>query len=242
MDISAAGLPYLRALEGVVAGIPAIILRIGFVGELGYEMHVPAEYGEDFWNILLEAGKEFGIAPFGVEAQRILRLEKGHIIVTQDTDALSTPIEAGLSWAVKLDKPDFIGRTSLDNLAHDELRQKLVGFEMDDAHVVPAEGAAVVRGTTHAGPPQSQRSAQQNSGGALDGYPVGRVTSARFSPTLGKAIGLAWVPATDAMLGAEIRIRATQPEGSTQGEVTATWPARIVPLPFYDPTGSRLKG
>src|SRR5581483_4012941 len=153
LDISAEGLPYLRAAQGTVAGIPAIILRIGFVGELGYEMHVPAEYGEYLWDTLMAAGQEFGIAPFGMEAQRVLRLEKGHIIVTQDTDALSTPLEADMSWIVKFDKDDFIGKTTLTNLKNDGLSQKLVGFEMLDASTVPDEGSQIVRG---------------------DGYPVGR--------------------------------------------------------------------
>jgi len=159
--------------------------------------------------VLMEAGKEFGIAPFGVEAQRILRLEKGHIIVTQDTDALSTPLEADMSWIVKLDKPDFIGKTSLAHLKGAGLGQKLVGFEMLDATQVPDEGAQVVH----------------------DGYPVGRVTSARFSAALRKSIGLAWVPASDGADGMEIRIQLN-------GRAV---PARVVPVPFYDPAGTRMK-
>jgi sarcosine oxidase subunit alpha len=210
LDISATGMPYLRAAQGTVAGIAATILRIGFVGELGYEMHVAAEYGEYLWDVLMEAGREFGIAPFGVEAQRVLRLEKGHIIVTQDTDALSTPLEAGMSWTVKTDKPDFIGKTSLGHLAQRGLHQRLVGFEMLDAAQVPPEGAQIVRD---------------------DGYPVGRVTSARYSPTLRTAIGLAWVPLSTSADGAGLRI---QLDGYAA-------PARVVPLPFYDAPGARMK-
>ncbi len=210
LGISAQALPYLRAAQGTIAGIPAIILRIGFVGELGYELHVPAEYGEYLWDTLMAAGKEFGIAPFGVEAQRVLRLEKGHIIVTQDTDALSTPLEADMSWIVKLDKPDFIGKTSLANLKSDGLSQKLVGFEMLDASQVPDEGTQIVRS---------------------DGYPVGRVTSARFSPALRKSIGLAWVPAESGAEGAEVTIQLDGHQAQ----------ARVVPLPFYDPSGAKMK-
>jgi sarcosine oxidase, subunit alpha len=210
LDLSAAALPYLRAAQGTIAGIPAIILRIGFVGELGYELHVPAEYGEYLWDTLMEAGKEFGIAPFGVEAQRVLRLEKGHIIVTQDTDALSTPLEADMSWIVKLDKPDFIGKTSLANLKDDGLSQKLVGFEMLDASQVPDEGTQIVR---------------------PDGYPVGRVTSARFSPALRKSIGLAWVPVESGAEGAEVTIQLDGHQAQ----------ARVVSLPFYDPSGAKMK-
>ena len=210
LDISAQGLPYLRAVQGVVAGIPATILRIGFVGELGYEMHVPAEYGVYLWDTLMEAGEEFGIAAFGVEAQRVLRLEKGHIIVTQDTDALSTPLEAGMSWVVKFDKPDFLGKQALAFLENDGLSQKLVGFEMLDASIVPDEGAQIVRD---------------------DGYPVGRVTSARFSPALRASIGLAWIPVSHGSEGSEIRI---QHDGQAL-------PARVVPVPFFDASGARMR-
>ncbi len=210
LDLSAQALPYLRVVQGKVAGVPAIILRIGFVGELGYEMHFPAEYGEYMWDTLMEAGKEFGIAPFGMEAQRILRLEKGHIIVTQDTDALSTPLEADMSWIVKFDKDDFIGKTSLEHVKALGLNQKLVGFEMLDATIVPDEGCQILR---------------------ADGYPVGRVTSARYSAALRKSIGLAWVPVSDGAEGTEIRIQLN-------GQPVQ---ARIVPVPFYDPSGERMK-
>ena len=210
VDISADGLPYLRAVESTVAGVPVTILRIGFVGELGYELHFPCEYAEYLWDILLEAGRAFGIAPFGVEAQRTLRLEKGHIIVTQDTDALSNPLEAGMSWAVKFDKSDFIGKTSLGHIRDEGPRQKLVGFQMSPGAGVPDEGAQIVR---------------------EDGYPIGRVTSARHSGTLGTVIGLAWMPIETSSEGCVLRIR----QNGTIAD------ARIVSLPFYDPAGARMK-
>ena len=105
--------PTWPAAKREVAEVPSLLLRIGFVGETGWEIHFPAEYGEHLWHELLEAGKEFGIRPFGVEAQRLLRLEKRHVIVGVDTDALSSPYEAGMAWVAKLDKPDFIGRNAL---------------------------------------------------------------------------------------------------------------------------------
>ena len=92
-----------------VAGVPSHVLRIGFVGEMGYEIHFPSAFGEHLWDAILEAGRPFGIVPFGLEAQRILRLEKQHILVGQDTDAESDPYEAGLGWMVKDDKADFLG-------------------------------------------------------------------------------------------------------------------------------------
>jgi len=208
LDLSPAALPYLAAVQGKVAGIPVLILRIGFVGELGYEMHFPAEYGEYFWETLREAGREFGIASFGVEAQRVLRLEKLHIIPGHDTDALSNPLEADMAWVVKLDKPDFIGRAALSRIKARGLRQRLVGFEMPTS-TVPGEGDAVV----------------------ADGFPVGRVTSAKWSPLLSRTIGMAWVPSGLAVEGGELRIRR-------DGRIHV---GRVVTKPFYDPEGKRLR-
>jgi len=208
LDLSPEALPYLAAVQDTVAGVPVLVLRIGFVGELGYEMHFPAECGEYLWEALLEAGREFGIAPFGVEAQRVLRLEKLHIIPGHDTDALSNPLEADMAWVVKLDKPDFIGRAALARVKAGGVRQRLVGFEML-APIVPAEGAAVV----------------------ADGFPLGRVTSAKWSATLGRAIGMAWVPPELAVDGGGLRIRS-------DGRIHA---GRVVTKPFHDPEGKRLR-
>ena len=94
LDLSEEAFPYLGVRDGEVAGVPARVMRVGFVGELGYEVHVPADGGLHVWDRISEAGKAFGVKPFGVEAQRRLRLEKGHIIVGQDTDGLTNPWEA----------------------------------------------------------------------------------------------------------------------------------------------------
>jgi sarcosine oxidase subunit alpha len=209
MDVSAAALPYLAAAEGLVAGIPALLLRIGFVGELGFEMHVPADFGEAMWDALLEAGAEFGIRPFGVEAQRVLRLEKSHLIVTQDTDALTSVLEADMEWACKFDKDDFVGKPALDRLRRRGPRQRLVGFEVPGGRL-PSEGDQVVD--------DGQR-------------PVGRVTSVRRSPTLGRVIGLAWLPVENGLTVEEFAIR------SAGGTVRAM----VVATPFYDPDGARMR-
>ncbi len=184
LDLSPQALPYLAAVRGTVAGMSALILRIGFVGELGYEMHVASEHGQHLWECLLQAGREFGVAPFGVEAQRVLRLEKQHLIPGHDTDALSNPLEAGMSWVVKLDKPDFVGRAALTRLQGRPFQLRLVGFEMP-SRVVPGEGGAIV----------------------ANGVPAGRVTSAKWSARLGRTIGMAWVPPALAYEGREIDVR-----------------------------------
>jgi sarcosine oxidase subunit alpha len=215
LDLSTDSLPYMAFAEGEVAGVPARLLRIGFVGELGYEIHFPSEYGEHLWNALFEAGRDFGIVPFGVEAQRILRLEKGHVIVGQDTDALSNSLEADMPWIVKFDKPDFIGKFSLGRIQERGLRWKLIGFEMKSPDVVPEEGDQILARTGENG--QS---------------PIaGRVSSSRKSPFLGKAIGMGWVPAEMSEAGTEIQIRVKgQPEQAV-----------VAKPPFYDPEGARLR-
>ncbi len=117
IDLSAAAFPYLGVRECIVAGVRAIVMRVGFVGELGYELHIPAWNGDHLWRALYGAGEKFGIRPFGVEAQRLLRLEKGHLIISLDTDALTNPYEADVAWAIGKDKPFFVGQRSLKIVA-----------------------------------------------------------------------------------------------------------------------------
>src|SRR5205823_302342 len=85
-DLSMIAMPYLAAKQVAIAGIPSVILRVGFVGELGYEIHVPSQFGLAVWEAIVEAGKEFALVPFGVEAQRLMRLEKKHLLPGVDTD------------------------------------------------------------------------------------------------------------------------------------------------------------
>jgi sarcosine oxidase subunit alpha len=185
-DVSAKTFPYQAVREGEVAGVPCRLLRLGFVGELGYEIHCPSSYAWHVWESLLDAGREFGLRPFGVEAQRILRLEKGHLILGQDTDALSNPLEAGLEWLVHFDKPSFHGREPLLRLRAMGARARLVGFQLEADGRPPEEGCQVVE----------------------RGHPVGRVTSIRHSPTLRRNIGLAWLPSTSAGVGKRFLIRS----------------------------------
>jgi sarcosine oxidase subunit alpha len=210
LDLSATAMPYMSYREGEVASVPSRLFRIGFVGELGYEIHCPASQAWHLWAALFDAGREFGLRPFGVEAQRVLRLEKGHLIIGQDTDALSYPLDAGLEGMVRFDKPFFHGREPLLRLRRMPPRSRLAGFRMVDSDRVPEEGCQVV--DNHC--------------------PVGRVTSARFSPTLGYSLGLAWVPADRAAPGERFWIRSGG----------ADVPVVVVRTPFYDPEGKRLKG
>ncbi len=180
-DLSSAAFPYMDWRQATVAGVPASMMRIGFVGEMGWEIVVPAEHGSDVWEQAIKAGA----VPFGVEAQRVLRLEKKHIIVGVDTDALSNPYEAGMAWVAKLDKPDFIGRVALSRFKQNPLERTLVGFELDGT-TVPPDGSPVL----------------------VEGHPVGWATSVRFSWEKKKVIGMAWVTPSEAKQGTPITLRS----------------------------------
>jgi len=200
---------YMGVRQGTVAGIPARLLRVGFVGELGYEIHVPQQYGEALWDALMKAGNGLNITPFGVEAQRVLRLEKGHVIIGQDTDAMSNPMEVQMTWAIARKKPFFVGARTIRELEKKPIERILVGFSISQqSDVIPKESHLVLNGEQM----------------------VGRVTSCTASPTLGKTIGLAYVPPESAIQGSNITIKC---DGGTLID------AQVVALPFYDPSNAR---
>ncbi len=203
-EVADEDLKYLDARQIEVAGIPCLTLRIGFVGELGYELHFPSPAGEFLWDRLVAEGAR----PFGLEPQRILRLEKGHVIVGQDTDSESNLLSAAMSWLPKLDKDDFVGKFAVEHFSEREERERLVGFTMEDG-VVPAEGAQIV----------------------IEGYPAGRITSARRSEAVGAVIGLAWVPPERAEDGTRFEVRVDR--RLVGGRVTSG--------PFYDRDGARMR-
>jgi sarcosine oxidase subunit alpha len=212
VDLSSEAFPYLAVREGRVAGFPVRMMRVGFVGELGYEIHTPAEHAAQLWDVLMQAGESFGIRPFGVEAQRLLRLEKAHIIIGQDTDGLTTPYEAALEWALKMDKPFFVGQRSLRIVGKQPRKQTLVGFALDRGFSgeAPKECHLVIR----------------------NGNIAGRVTSITYSGTLAQHVGLAFIPPDMAAEGSRFSIRG---DGGRMAE------AVVVKTPFYDPAAERQK-
>jgi sarcosine oxidase, subunit alpha len=184
-DLSSLAFPYMDWRQATVAGVPVTMMRIGFVGEMGWEIVVAAECGSHLWEQVLQTGASVNLLPFGVETQRVLRLEKKHIIVGVDTDALSNPYEAGMAWVAKFDKPDFIGRAALMRMKQSPLERMLVGFELNGA-IAPPDGSPVL----------------------VDGKPVGWATSVRFSWEKEKVIGMAWVTPAEAKQGARITLRS----------------------------------
>ena len=190
IDMSNEGFPYMHCRKTKIADVPVSFYRIGFTGELGYEIHFPAEYGESMWNYLLAEGEEFDLKPFGVETQRILRLEKGHLLPGTDTDALSSPYETGVGFAIKDDKDDFVGKAFLKHFKERGIENKLVPYQLETDAPIPDDGVAVLD----------------------NGKIAGRVTSSRLSPTLKRGIGLAWVRNDMSETGSHFFIRLANGE------------------------------
>ena len=159
---------FLQHLHTEIGGIPCHVMRLSFTGEASFELHHPRVQSVELWQLLMEAGRQLGVRPHGLQALFALRLEKGHVIVGMDTEMDSTPRRLNMEWAVKLDKPDFIGRTALLRTAELDDRRRLFGLTMDGT--APVEGAPIW----------------------VDDEIVGHVTSSFHSPGLGKTVMLGW--------------------------------------------------
>jgi sarcosine oxidase subunit alpha len=213
IDFSAAAFPHLGFRSGELAGRPVRVQRVSFTGELSYEISVPANEAQGLWEELMTRGEKLGIAPIGIEAWLILRLEKGFLHVGTDTDGTTNPLDLGFARVVDNKVGDFIGRRSLMR-PHDrsENRRQLVGIEPISRADTLVPGAHIV---THSG--SSRRS-------------EGFVTSVAFSPTLGRFIGLALLERGHARLDDVITVFD---EGRTVQ-------ARVVKPAFFDPKGERM--
>lgn len=211
VDLSAQAFAFSECREGHIGGVPARLMRVGFVGELGWEVHVPAHHGDALWRLLMARGESLGVTPVGIEAQRVLRLEKGHIIVSQDSDGLSYPEEVDMDWAVAADKPFFVGQRAIAAMARRGLSRRLVGFRLPLGTPLPEECSLTLQGEDI----------------------VGRVTSVAFSDALGHVIGLAYVAPSMAAVGTRFDIKLAGGGGRVSAEV--------VPRPFYDADNERQK-
>lgn len=164
--------PFLGHSLVEVAGVPCKAFRLSFTGELSYELHHPADRSGELWSALMSLGAEYDIAPHGIEALFRLRLEKGHIIVGQDTDYGASPRRLQHEWAVNMQKGDFIGRAALERTDRIPLDRKLVGFESERALY---DGAVLWAGDHFAG----------------------TISSSAWSPTTGTGVALGWLESID---------------------------------------------
>jgi aminomethyltransferase len=176
-------LGYYRATECQVCGVPALLARTGYTGEDGFEIFVRSEDAQRVWDTLLDAGRPFGLVPVGLGARDTLRLEAKMALYGHEISDQTNPFEAGLGWAVKLEKGDFVGREALEREKKLGPARALVGFELLERGVPRAEQAI-----------------------EKDGEHVGFVTSGTHSPTLNKPIGLGYVPTRYSRPGTELEV------------------------------------
>jgi aminomethyltransferase len=191
---------YYRFAIGEVDGHHALVSRTGYTGEDGFELYLTPASAPAVWDRLLTVGAAHGLVPAGLGARDTLRLEASMALYGHEIDDTTTPLEAGLGWVVKLAKGDFLGREVLLRQQQEGVDRQLVGFEMIGRGIA-RQGYQVLAG----------------------GKTVGRVTSGSYSPTLEKAIGMAYVPTALARAGSELEIQIRKNRV----------PALTVPIPFY---------
>jgi glycine cleavage system aminomethyltransferase T/glycine/D-amino acid oxidase-like deaminating enzyme len=214
-DLSNEAFPYLTARQIHVGYAPVLAVRVTYVGELGWELHVPAEYALGVYDDLVEAGGDLGFRPIGLSAMSSLRLEKGYRDMGVDIDNTDNPLEAGLGFAVAWDKPGgFIGRDALLKArAEGPPRNRVVGLLVDDP-------AADLFG---------------NEPVLLGGEWAGYIRAAAFGYTVGGPVGLAQVTHRDGVTGQWLKdgdFRVRTPGGDVA--------ARLQIAPFYDPQRLRI--
>nr|WP_070959257.1 sarcosine oxidase subunit alpha family protein [Hyphomonas sp. Mor2] len=216
IDFSKDSFPHMRFRSGTLQGVPCRVQRVSFSGELSYEVSVPSRYGKALWDAFMEAGKPYGIAPFGVEALMVLRTEKGYLHVGSDTDGMTMPQDLGFGRLIEKKAMDFVGRRSImrpEGLRDD--RRTLVGLEVLDNGDALTVGAHIV--AEGAKPPTPSQ---------------GWVTTSVYSPSLNRPIALALVEKGQARMGETVKV----------WDLGQTRPARIVQMGGYDPESERLNG
>jgi sarcosine oxidase subunit alpha len=179
-DLSREAIPYPGHADVSVAGVPCRAIAVGFVGELSYELHHPRGRSVELWDALLAAGAAWDIRPHGLDALDVLRLEKGHVYLAQDTMPDDHPAKLGLGWAIATHKREFVGKRALERMDALPLERRLVGLRFD-------------------GPPQRGHPL------ALDGAIVGRITSCAVSAAAGGPVGLGWLRAIDGTFPSVLR-------------------------------------
>jgi glycine cleavage system T protein len=211
-DLSNEAFPYMRAREITVGDVPCLALRVTYVGELGWELYPPVEFGARLWDVLFEVGRPHGLVPAGYRAIESMRLEGGFLAWAADITPEDNPYEAGLGFAVKLDKPvPFIGKEVMEKVKDQGARRRLSCLVLADEGTA-ALGNEPVRSTS--------------------GEVVSRVTSGGSGYSVNKSIAYAYLPAELAKSGTELSVEVF-------GEEV---PAEVVSMPLWDPKHERVRG
>jgi aminomethyltransferase len=184
VNFDLSGLVYYHCAEAKFENVPVLIARTGYTGEDGFELFFGSDHAEKIWDTLLEAGKPQGLVPVGLGARDTLRLEAKMALYGNDIDSTTNPLEAGIGWIVKFDKGDFIAKDVLAEAKEKGINRRLVGFEMTGRGIA-RHGYAVVND---------------------EGQKIGYVSSGAPTPTVGKNIGLAYVPTELSKIGTPIKI------------------------------------
>ncbi|MCO5070687.1 MAG: sarcosine oxidase subunit alpha [Rhizobiaceae bacterium] len=217
IDMSDEAMPHMSVREGSICGVPTRLFRMSFSGERGFEVNVPADYGQAVWEALWAEAEKNDACAYGTEAMHVLRAEKGYIIVGQDTDGTVTPNDAGLDWAIGKNKTDFVG---IRGLKRPDLvapgRRQLVGLKTKDPKTVLEEGAQIVADPNQTIPMKM----------------IGHVTSSYWSQNCGRSIALALVAGGRDLMGQTLYV--PMPDRTIEAEVTG--------MVFFDEKGERING
>ncbi len=216
-DFSHAGFGYFRAKTAYLRSVEVTALRVSYVGELGWELYTSADQGLVLWDLLMAAGAEHGIIAAGRGAFNSLRLEKGYRSFGTDMTHEHDPYQAGLAFAVKPGKGEFLGRDALAARAAN-VRSRLTLLTVTEPNGIALGSEPVYRADTGSDDRSGDR-------------PVGYLTSAGYSYTLGTPLAYAWLPAELAEPGTELRI----------GYFDRRYPAVVTAEPAFDPDGSRIR-
>lgn len=184
-DANLDAIEFYHFTQGTLAGVPMIISRTGYTGELGFELYFSsdAETSEKVWNAVMDAGAEFGIEPIGLGARDTLRMEMGYCLYGNDITEQTNTIEAGLGWITKLDKGGFNGSDALAAAKEQTPERRLIAFTLEEKGI-PRHGCSI----------------------SVDGETIGEVTSGTMSPTLGAGIGMGYVRREHSKAGTPINI------------------------------------
>ena len=218
--------PYLTAQQLAVGMVPCLALRVTYVGELGWELYCPTEYGLQLWDTLWEAGKPFGLTAAGYRAIESMRLEKGYRVWSTDITPEDNPYEAGLGFAVRLSKSaEFIGQAALVKAKAQGITRRLRPLLLEEASAITFGGEPVR--LAHESPSSL---AGEGWGGGSQGDIIGRVTSGGFGYTIDRSIAYAYVP-PECVPGSAVEV-----------QVFGRWiPALVAREPLYDPAGDRIR-
>lgn len=219
-----------------IEGTDLLISRSGYTGELGYELYIPSEEALGVWELLLKSGRDVGLRPYGTGAMQSLRIEKALPLAGPDIpdDESRTPFHLGLDRWIRFDKQDFVGRDALLRWQEQGISERWVGLHLESD--IPARAGAAVMTVSDISPEKRVRRSGARAGEKVEpkaaGNAVGAISSSAKGHSVGKMLALAYVQTNHAFPGAQLMVDV---EGDPR-------PAKVVPLPFFDPQGMRMRG